>query len=658
MEKFLKYRKFILIMKNQLTSLDLHYLITEIKNDVENAILRKVYQTDDILILQLYKPAHGTIELALSGRFVALLNYKLPRPEKPTNFAMLLRKHLRGKRVVDFYQHGFDRVVVVAFEDYMVVCEILPKPNIMLVGKQDMRLWSAMIKKNLHFRELKIHKEYAFPEPPIDPRELSCEDFIEILKKEANKTKIVSFLAQKLPLSGKYAEEVCLRAGVDKDVGCEKIGKAEAERVLSAIKELFDHKNTSPAIIFDREENMVDVVPIDMAIYRNARKTKFNSFNDAVNEYFVSMIKQEIMEKEKKQKSKYSIVERLEHRMKQQLRALKLYEKREEMLREAGNKIYEYYDELSGLVEKMKRMDFKDIAHMQNVIRTDPRKKEVVIKLDDVEIVLALDKSLNECAAMHYEEAKKMKRKISRVKDEIERTKKELEEAQKKEKEMEKKVDVEIITPKKEKKKIHWYEKFRWFFTSKGKLVVCGKDATTNEILIKKYMEKEDLVFHADYPGSPFGLLKHGRNNADLQELMETAQFVACFSRAWKEGVSALKVFYVYPEQVSKKTPAGEYIKKGAFMIYGEKNWLKVEMKLAAVFRDNEIFVLPALSIKDNERYVFISPGHLKPKQLAEKIIAKLRKMVRKQEAEVLERYKVDELIQKLPAGGGIIVRK
>ncbi len=36
------------------------------------------------------------------------------------------------------------------------------------------------------------------------------------------------------------------------------------------------------------------------------------------------------------------------------------------------------------------------------------------------------------------------------------------------------------IKPKK------WFEKFRWFVSSDGFLVVAGKDAITNEVLVKK----------------------------------------------------------------------------------------------------------------------------------------------------------------------------
>ena len=51
------------------------------------------------------------------------------------------------------------------------------------------------------------------------------------------------------------------------------------------------------------------------------------------------------------------------------------------------------------------------------------------------------------------------------------------------------------MLPKKEKKEKQWFEKFRNFETTQGFVVVCGKDASTNDLLIKKYTSKEDIVF-------------------------------------------------------------------------------------------------------------------------------------------------------------------
>ncbi|HDI03158.1 MAG TPA: DUF814 domain-containing protein, partial [Candidatus Pacearchaeota archaeon] len=61
---------------------------------------------------------------------------------------------------------------------------------------------------------------------------------------------------------------------------------------------------------------------------------------------------------------------------------------------------------------------------------------------------------------------------------------------------------------KKEEKKKEWYEKFRWFFTSSGKLVIGGKNAEQNEKIINEMLEDNDVVLHTKARGSPFCVIK------------------------------------------------------------------------------------------------------------------------------------------------------
>ena len=81
-----------------------------------------------------------------------------------------------------------------------------------------------------------------------------------------------------------------------------------------------------------------------------------------------------------------------------------------------------------------------------------------------------------------------------------------------------------------------WYEKFRYFYSSDGFLVVAGKDTVSNEVLIKKYTEQEDVVFHAEITGSPFVVIKAEGNPISEQALHEGGEFAASYSRAWREN--------------------------------------------------------------------------------------------------------------------------
>jgi len=203
-----------------------------------------------------------------------------------------------------------------------------------------------------------------------------------------------------------------------------------------------------------------------------------------------------------------------------------------------------------------------------------------------MEIRLFINKSVHENAAYYYEEAKKLRKKAEGLEKAIEETKKELDKIQKKKKE------TPQIRTKREQK---WYEKFHWFYTSGNKLVFGGKDAQQNDLVVSRHMEDNDLFFHADIQGASAIILKDGKT-ASEQELLETAQFAASFSSAWKNGNSAVDVYAVGKGQLSKAAPGG-FIPTGAFAIDGKRIWFKsTPIKLLLLKEEDTAIILPAIA--------------------------------------------------------------
>jgi hypothetical protein len=62
-------------------------------------------------------------------------------------------------------------------------------------------------------------------------------------------------------------------------------------------------------------------------------------------------------------------------------------------------------------------------------------------------------------------------------------------------------VDASNAAIKQIRKKM-WFEKFYWFVSSRGLLVLGGRDARQNELLVKRYMRASDLYVHADVHGA------------------------------------------------------------------------------------------------------------------------------------------------------------
>jgi predicted ribosome quality control (RQC) complex YloA/Tae2 family protein len=259
-----------------------------------------------------------------------------------------------------------------------------------------------------------------------------------------------------------------------------------------------------------------------------------------------------------------------------------------------------------------------------------------------MEIDIYINKTVDQNAAIYYEKAKKAKKKLKGALETIEKFKHELNKIE------ELKTSIEVH--KKQRKK-YWFEKFRWFFTSTGFLVIGGRDSTTNEIIIKKHTEPNDLVFHTDMAGSPFFLIKAENKTIDEETLKEVANATCSFSKAWKLGLLTTSVFYVKPEQVTKQANSGEYLTKGAFVIKGKTNYIDNRSELSiGLINDGEYKGLIMCASTDSVKklcfpFFKLKQGDSKPSDIAKKLKKELES-------------NLDEIIRVLPSGNSDIVKE
>lgn len=234
-----------------------------------------------------------------------------------------------------------------------------------------------------------------------------------------------------------------------------------------------------------------------------------------------------------------------------------------------------------------------------------------------MELKLSINKTIEQNAETYFEQAKKYKKKLPGIKKIVASYQEKLSKAEE--------LQSQERVVKEPKRKTEWFEKFRWFLSSDNHLVIGGRDATTNEIVIKKYTDANDIVFHTELPGSPFVVIKNPDNgNIPTQTIKESAEFCASFSKSWKAGRRTAEVFNINPDQVSKEAKSGEYIAKGAFMIYGKREFHTVDLNLA-VCNIGKIMTGPVSAVKrqcedKGLRYVELMQGQDKLSDVAKKI--------------------------------------
>ncbi len=260
-------------------------------------------------------------------------------------------------------------------------------------------------------------------------------------------------------------------------------------------------------------------------------------------------------------------------------------------------------------------------------------------------ITLNVKKSLEHNAEVYFEKGKKAKRKMEGLKTALQRFEQQKEKLLKQQASVIKRLDKPKLVASERKKE--WYEKFRWFFSSEGFLCIGGRDATTNDIIVKKHTQPGDLVFHTEAPGSPFFIIKADNKPIGEATKEEVAQAAATFSKGWKLGITSMEVFSVTPEQVSKEAKAGEYLTKGAFMIYGKRTHYHPSLEVAVgILDDSRVMAGPLPAIKKHcKKYAVIKQGDDKASDIAKRL------------QKLLGAGTPDEFITALPAGGARLAK-
>jgi predicted ribosome quality control (RQC) complex YloA/Tae2 family protein len=288
--------------------------------------------------------------------------------------------------------------------------------------------------------------------------------------------------------------------------------------------------------------------------------------------------------------------------------------------------------------------------------------------VDSLRFSLNLRWRLFDNAGQFYEQSKRAKQKLEGVKAALEETRKKLTETE----EIIKKAEVlqhakpaeamkELVERRIKRKE--WFEKFRWFISSDDFLVVAGKDAVSNEVLIKKYTSVDDIVFHADITGAPFVIVKAEGKELSEQCIRETAEFAVAFSRAWREGFTSADIYWVKPDQLSRGGPSGEYVPHGAFVVSGKRNWLHgVPLKLAVgiTVKDGYISYIggPVDAVKSRSKaYVVIAPGDQSSRELSKQIFRVLTAKLPKELQESVLKTSLEELREFIPYSKGRISR-
>ena len=262
-----------------MTSIDLLFAVNELRNLIGGQI-QKVYQHGKAVWLEIFVPGKTSFTLRFEPGKMFITEYRRAAPEMPENFAMFCRKHVSGQRITDIRQHGFDRIVEIETDKSVLIFEMFSKGNVIICDKAgkivmplEVQLWKD--------RQIVTRRPYNYPPGVVNPFTLTQLNIREMLLKSDKD--IVRLLAIDMSLSGLYAEEVCVRAQIDKNRMCKSITGNEIIAIYEAIHSLV--KEFEPRIVYD-DSKIADVTPFEMVTQKDRRTEKIPTFLHALDEAY------------------------------------------------------------------------------------------------------------------------------------------------------------------------------------------------------------------------------------------------------------------------------------------------------------------------------------------------------------------------------------
>ncbi|MEK6800582.1 MAG: NFACT RNA binding domain-containing protein [Nanoarchaeota archaeon] len=189
------------------------------------------------------------------------------------------------------------------------------------------------------------------------------------------------------------------------------------------------------------------------------------------------------------------------------------------------------------------------------------------------------------------------------------------------------------------------YQKYRWFYTLSGKLVLGGKSAAQNEELLKRLKKfSNDLyVLHTSSPGSPFSAILSDKTKVSETDLEEVAIFTGCFSRAWREMKKNVSVDIFSTSSLSKDSS----MKIGTWGVKSKIRRKLIKLSLVLTFQKDKLRAVPEITLKKKtDGLLKIIPGNIDKIHLLTKLQVQLPKSLSQ-----------EEILSALPSGGVKLIK-
>lgn len=645
----------------ELSGIELHYLVNKISSKITSSYYVSNISsiTKNSILLKLHHPTESDINLIVSTKGIWITSKKYKQMEENQLLSILSREIERAK-INSVSQPGSERIFFLHVinkdnKERKLVVEIFGKGNIILCDESMKILW-ILNPVEVRHRILKTGLEYVLPpNRGEDVFQISLEGMKKSRDTQPENTDLVRWLAKCTSLPRKYVEEILLHSGISAKYA-NNLSDNDVHDIYYKTKEItskvIDETNHEPSIMVDKLGLAIDASPIVMSGDSNAKKVE--SYMDGIDQVLSNEIIS-IGRSLKTEETDRKILE-LEHDLEEQNKAKTQVITRSQNLRRVAHELMN--------LSSMGVEDMNDSTVRSLLEKNDSKivKENGITYLNIENERIKFESSIPKSSSLLFSRAKELERGAINIDKASEELRLRVEKLQNQTQKIHEKIQFSKLESK------QWYERYRWFVTSDGYLVIGGRDASSNSAIIRKYMTENDIIFHAEIHGSPFFLVKNV-NNQEKQNssyVEETAQATISFSRAWKDGLSSGDAYWVFPNQVKKGAPTGQFLPKGSFVIEGKRNFcrgieLKLSIGLVQIEKKYSIVCGPLNAvIKRSLVFASLLPGGTDQMNLAKRVKSEFVRAISEFDqslAEYCKKISLDEFIRMLPPGQSKIER-
>jgi predicted ribosome quality control (RQC) complex YloA/Tae2 family protein len=651
----------------ELSSIELRYLVNEIRDRVIDASSEYYVSsinaiTKNSLFLRLHHPMQEDVMIVLSTRGIWITRLKFKPVEEDNSIEHIAQKELERAKLELIEQMGSERIVSLKFRHpdgkiRIVIGEFFGAGNL-IICNESMQIIGILNPIRVRHRTLSVGLRYAYPPTRgVDVFNITLEQMLS-LRDIAENLDVLRWIGRNISMPKKLVEEVISRAGIKVRKNAGELSDDEVAKIYSTVKEIVNDvsisgKKHEPIVVLinDKPQEALPIITQEAAavaakMANNSKIKKVASYMDAVDEVLSS----EIMDIGRNSRTveldrQISV---LEHDLQEQNKA------KETVLQKAAA--------IRKLAGELMRLSYRGSEGIADVLAANSASFVTEKGITYIEVAgeqVKMQQSLAKASSMLFERAKEMERGNASIDEARTKILAQIEKLRSETAAIHKRVIV------KEQVFREWYERYRWFITTDGLLVIGGRDASSNSALIRKHLTEHDIVFHAEVHGSPFFIIKNAAAFATTKEgtidssLHQVAQATISFSRAWKDGLSSADAYWVLPQQVKRGAPTGQFLPKGSFVIEGKRSYLKgVELRLAIgiMYLNNRETLLcgPEEAIKKYSIfYGVLLQGGMDPMNAAKKVKSEFIKIATENTkiAESVKRMSLDEFVRALPTG-------